>query len=165
MTITRYEIRVPSTLKPGEPFEVRVIARDAQDAIVTSDSSTVVTMSADVPEIVFDGNENSVFGEMGDDEKALLEGILSILAKDTKETSFEISVTDSSNTGNVLATYLFSVILFVTGDMYETQIETLEHIRFSKWVGEKTISWVDPPLLPSTPMEEDPYIQYIMVPE
>jgi len=131
MTITHYEIKAPSVIKPGETFSVRVIARDVTNNLVI-DNATEVTVSATSSDIVFDGNANDVFGEMGDDTKSLVQGVAEFLAKDIKATSFTISVNDAlARVGEKTAEYRFNVIVFDTGTSYQAEIQNYSLTRFT----------------------------------
>lgn len=130
MSITNYEIKVPSVIKPGEAFVVRVIARDVNGNVVP-DNATVVTLSSSSPDIEWDGNANEVFGEMGDDAKSLIQGVADFIAKDSKAPTFTISASDvQARTGQGAGEYRFNVIVFDTGVAYNTEVQNYEFIRF-----------------------------------
>jgi hypothetical protein len=63
-------------------FTVTVTAYDAYENIMTTDNSTVVTMTSSSPTMIFDGNDNGLFGEPGDNVKTLSSGTFDIQAKD-----------------------------------------------------------------------------------
>lgn len=129
--ITNYEIKIPSVIKPGETFTVRVVARDGTGTLVP-DNATQVTVSATAQDIQFDGNANDVFGELGDDVKSLVSGVAEFLAKDIKSPTFSISVTDASNRqGLGQGEYKFNVIVFQEGVTYRTEVQNYDLKRFT----------------------------------
>lgn len=144
--IDHYEIKIPSIIKAGETFIVKVFARDAGNALV-NDDSTLVSLTSSSPEIQFDANGNDVYGEVGDAERVLLDGVMEIIAKDVKSPTFTISIIDGSlRTGDAVAAYNFNVILFGTDTMYRAEITTFEHQRFNDF-GIRTLIPATPPVV------------------
>jgi hypothetical protein len=110
--IDSFEIRVPSVVETEGDFVVEVRALDAQGAIVTSDSTTVVELTSSDPNIVFDGNEDGTYGQVGDNQKTLTNGIAFFSARDIKSGTFTVNVEDTqANTGSAEFIYSFNCLI------------------------------------------------------
>lgn len=110
--IDRFEIRVPSVVETEGDFEVEVRALDAQGAILINDSTTVVSLTPSDPNIVFDGNGDGTYGQVGDDVKTLTNGIAIFPARDIKSGTFTVDVEDSqNNTGSREFVYSFNCLI------------------------------------------------------
>ena len=98
--IASYTVAATTPQTAGVPFSVVVTAKDANGNIVTTDNSTVVTMTSD-GHAQFDSSGNSTYGEAGDNVATLVAGTFTISAKDTVKETTTITATDAnSKTGN-----------------------------------------------------------------
>jgi len=89
------------SLETSIAFTVTVTAYDAYGNVATNDNTTVVTMSSSSPTMIFDGNGNGLFGETGDNTRALSGGTFDIQAKDN--TAAE-GITITASDGSIQAT-------------------------------------------------------------
>jgi len=133
--IDSYEILVPSFVESGTAFEVRIIARDVGGNIV-DDDSTVVTLSASSADIQFDSDGDGNFGEVGDDQDTLLNGIVELFSLDTKGTTFTLTANATGGiTGNTVVSYNFNCITFTSLNVETPELSTQEHQRFIRGFG------------------------------
>ncbi len=79
----------------GTPFAVTVTAQDVASNTVTS-STNAVTMSGSTANLQFDGNGNSIFGEVGDNTQVLSNGTFTVNAEDNNPETVTITATDSN---------------------------------------------------------------------
>lgn len=94
--IASYVVAAPSTAAKGVDFNATVTAKDSHNNTVTTDSSTVVTMSSS-GSVQFDSNGDSTFG---DNTKTLANGTFAIAAKDDTAETVTVTATDAgSKTG------------------------------------------------------------------
>jgi autotransporter-associated beta strand protein len=77
-TIDHFEVTSPASQTASSNFSITVTAKDAGNATVTTDSSTVVTMISSGA-AQFDANGD---GNFGDNTKTLVNGSMTIVAKD-----------------------------------------------------------------------------------
>jgi len=101
--IDHYEVTSASyTQTAGVLFTIAVVAHDQFHNLV-NDSSTSLTMTSSSPTMLFDANENGIFGEAGDEVKVLTSGACNITARDTTAaTGVTITATGGSATGTSL---------------------------------------------------------------
>lgn len=110
--IDSFQIQVPSVIETEGDFNVTVYALDAQGAVLVDDSTTVIQIIPSDPNIVFDGDGDGTYGEVGDDFKTLTNGVAVFPARDTKAGDFNITATDTlSNTGVVNLTFSFNCLV------------------------------------------------------
>jgi hypothetical protein len=101
--IHHYEVTsVPFSQTAGIPFTVTVTAHDQFHNLV-NDSTTSVTMTSSSPTMLFDANNNGIFGEPGDNLKVLTSGTFNITARDTRAAT---GVTITATGGGVSGTSL-----------------------------------------------------------
>ncbi|HXI70589.1 MAG TPA: Ig-like domain repeat protein [Verrucomicrobiae bacterium] len=94
--IASYVVSAGSPQTAGSPFTTTVTAKDANTNTVTTDSSTVVTMTG-TGSVQFDSNGDSTFG---DNTKTLSGGTFTISTKDNVAQSISITATSTgSKTG------------------------------------------------------------------
>jgi hypothetical protein len=95
--INSFEIRVPAVVESYIPFILEIRALDIDGKVVTSDSTTVIEVSTPDGNIEFDGDDNGIYGQVGDNQTTLNLGVAFIKARDTKGTSFTMTVLDSQS--------------------------------------------------------------------
>jgi hypothetical protein len=91
--IDSFDILVPSTVRVGETFEIRVRALDASGQVVTTDNTTVVQISSTDLSLLYDANEDLNF-ELGDNQKTLVNGEAVFSVLDAKAGTFTITADD-----------------------------------------------------------------------
>ena len=91
--IASYTVTATTPQTRGTAFTVTVTAKDANNNTVTTDSSTLVTMTSSTGNPVFDGNNDSTFG---DNNKTLTNGQFTISAKDNYFETVTLTATDST---------------------------------------------------------------------
>jgi autotransporter-associated beta strand protein len=97
-TIASYLVVASSPQNAETAFNVVVTAKDANSNTVTTDSSTVLTMTSDTGNVQFDSNGDGTFG---DNTKQLSNGTFTISAKDdTVETAVITATDENSKTGS-----------------------------------------------------------------
>jgi len=94
--LDHFAVSAPSPQTVGSSFTTSVTAKDLFNYTVTTDDSTVVTMTSSTGHVQFDSNSNGTFG---DDTKTLTSGALTITSKATNAESVTISATAASKTG------------------------------------------------------------------
>ena len=95
----------------GLAFTVTVTAYDQYDNMVTTDSTTLVTMSSSSATMAFDGDGNGTFGEAGDDIKMLTAGTFDIQARDTSVgAGVTITATDPNTKKGTSSPYTIYVL-------------------------------------------------------
>src|SRR5207253_2705988 len=95
--IASYTVGTVSPRAAGSTINVTVTAKDSFNNTVTTDSSTVVTMSG-TGSVQFDSNGDATFG---DSSKSLFSGTFTISAKDNAAEIITITATDgNSKTGS-----------------------------------------------------------------
>jgi PKD repeat protein/sporulation protein YlmC with PRC-barrel domain len=105
----RYEVTSASYAQhTGVPFPVTVTALDSTGNVVTDDSFTVVTITSSSPTMVFDGNGNGTFGELGDDTMTLASGTFEIQAEDSTPTS-GVSITATDTNGKTGTSHAYTI--------------------------------------------------------
>ncbi len=101
--IATYAVSAVSPQAINSPFSATVTAKDQYSNTVTTDSSTVVTMTSGSGNVQFDSNGDTTFG---DNTKTLASGTFTISTKNTVAETTTIIATDSgSKTGNVSVTF------------------------------------------------------------
>jgi len=91
--IASYSVSAATTQTRGTAFNVTVTAMDAGSNTVTTDSSTVVTLTSSTGDMQFDANGDSSFG---DNTQTLASGTFTISAKDNAFESVTITATDAT---------------------------------------------------------------------
>jgi len=131
MAIASFQMLVPTVITSGETFEIEVRALDSEGKVVSSDSTTQVTLSSVDPNIVFDGDEDTVFNEAGDAVRTLTNGYTVFTALDTKSSEFTITASDGSNTGSTTVEFNFNCLRLSYGQPDPPPgTDTKEHYRF-----------------------------------
>ncbi len=100
--IAGYMVSLSSPQPAGVTFEVTVTARDQFSNPVTTDSSTLVSLSSSSGRVSFDGNRDGIFD---DNVKRLEAGSVSLNARDTTAETTALTATDTAGkTGSVSLT-------------------------------------------------------------
>jgi adhesin/invasin len=111
-----YLVTASPTQLSGSAFDVNVKAVDLYNNCVTTDSSTVVTLS-NTGSAQFDSNGNGVFGEQNDNHQTLANGAFTIHARDQVLEAIVIAATDpNAKTGTS------STITIVSGQVVIHQL-------------------------------------------
>jgi hypothetical protein len=105
--IASYTVTASSPQTVGTPFTVTVTAKDAYANTVTTDSSTVVTMTSASGNVQFDSNGDSTFG---DNTKTLTSGTFTISAKGSVGETTTITATDANSKTGVTGSIVFSIV-------------------------------------------------------
>jgi hypothetical protein len=88
-----YAVTAATPQTRGTAFDVTVRAQDAGGNLLTTDSSTVVTMTSSTGDVQFDSNGDGTFG---DNSKTLSSGTFTISTKDPVFESVTITATDAT---------------------------------------------------------------------
>ena len=109
-TIHHYTVTSDNyTQTAGVSFTVTVTAYDLFGNVVNTDSSTSVTMTSSSGTLLFDGNGNGTFGELGDNVMVLSSGTFTITARDTvAHTGVTITATDGGAKTGTSTAYTIS---------------------------------------------------------
>ena len=108
--IDHYVVSATTPQTRGAPFNVSITAQDVNNNTVTTDSSTVVTLSASSANVLYDGGADSSFS---DNTVTLSGGTATVSAKDNFAETVTLTATDAgANTG----TSANVVITPLTGD-------------------------------------------------
>ncbi len=100
----------------GVPFAVTAYAHDSVHDIVT-DNSVAVAIASNSPTMVFDSNNNGIYGEGTDSTAVMSYGRLSFYAKDTTAArGVVITVNDSFGSRGSSDAYAISDTAFVSAD-------------------------------------------------
>jgi hypothetical protein len=111
-----YLVTASPTQLSGSAFDVNVKAVDLYNNCVTTDSSTVVTLS-NTGSAQFDSNGNGVFGELNDNHQTLANGAFTLHARDQVLEAIVITATDpNAKTGSS------STITIVSGQVVIHQL-------------------------------------------
>ena len=115
--IDHYDVSATTPQTSTVAFNTTVTAQDILNLTVADDSSTVVTMSSSSPNVQFDSNGDTTFG---DNTKTLTNGTFTISTKDDLAEVFTITATDANTktgtsgtitiTGNATTTVLNSSV-------------------------------------------------------
>ena len=131
--ISSYAVSAAAATR-GTAFNVTVAAKDANNNTVTTDSSTVVTMTGSSGNVLFDGNGDGTFG---DSNKTLSGGTFTISTKDMLAETVTITATDANGkTGNASVT-----INAATGDY--RSVASANWNVISTWQTWNGSSWVE----------------------
>jgi hypothetical protein len=101
--IDHYEVSAATPQTVGTAFDVTVTAKDGGGNTVTTDNTTLVTMSGN-GNVQFDSDGN---GTYGDNTKTLTAGTFTIKAKDNTAESVTLTATD----GNTKTGYIAGVVI------------------------------------------------------
>jgi hypothetical protein len=91
--IDHYAVSATTPQTGTVAFEVTVTAQDANNNPATTDSSTVVTLSASTANVQFDSNGDSTYG---DNTKTLASGTFTIWTRDNVPETITITATDGN---------------------------------------------------------------------
>ena len=99
-SIVSYTVSAAAATR-GSAFNVTVTAKDGGGNTVTTDNSTIVTMTSSTANVLFDGAGDSSFN---DNTSTLTNGVFTINAKDNFAETVNITATNATKTGNTTVT-------------------------------------------------------------
>lgn len=94
--IDHYRLTVPLQVEIGQPFALSGLAQDIYNNTVTTDSSSLVGLGSSTGNVLFDGNNDGIFGQPGDSIVTLTNGAFSLNAEDNQLETVSIGVNDAS---------------------------------------------------------------------
>lgn len=123
--ISYYSVSPPYSVSVGTTFLVNGTAKDFYGNVVTTNSSTTVTLGSS-GNVLFDGNQNGIFGEAGDNTVVLNAGAFSINAQDSVSQTVNITATDAnSDAGTSAALEVSTNVITPQGFMLLSFLDSL----------------------------------------
>ena len=139
--IDHYAFSVPSPVFVGQPFTVAGTAFDIFSNAVTTDSSTLVTLSSSTGNVAFDANNNGNFGETGDNVLALSNGGFSLNARDNLVQTVSLTATDAlGKTGGSGAITVIADGITANGVMLNAFLDSMQVDKF--WLDGTSVNWL-----------------------
>jgi hypothetical protein len=139
--IHHYSISAASSAFAGESFAVTGSALDVFSNAVTTDNSTLVTLSSTTGNVVFDANDNGVFAESGDNVIALSNGTFSLNARDNVVQTVSLTATDTlGKTGGSGLITVISNGITANGAMLNAFLDSMQVDKF--WLGGTSVNWL-----------------------
>ncbi len=99
--INHYAVTVPPLAVIGQPFAISGVAQDVYNNRVTTDNSTQVGLGSSTGNVLFDGNNDNIYGQLGDSIVSLAGGTFTLNAEDRQLETVSIGVSDANgNSGS-----------------------------------------------------------------
>ena len=139
--IHHYSFSLNNPVFVGQPFAVSGTAFDVYSNVVTTDNTTMVTLTDNAGNLLFDANNNGVFGEPGDHLTTLSNGVFNLNARDALAENCAVTVSDANGKSGYsgLITVISNAIT-ANGAMLNAFLDSLQVTNY--WLGGTSVNWL-----------------------